>query len=244
MPEWPHLKLSPNEMYEIGIAKAGLLRIPAAPELACEFLQVRMRTIQHYGVEVDGLRYNGDALNPYRNEKSPYVTSAPSARTLPLRVRPLPGECLDSWLEALARRNGISVSVLLPAFGWKAPPSAARLSPAVAPGTLRRAETQAGRPGGRLDSAVFDPYLPLGPVRRDGSRYCPQCLAASGGRWMLSWRLPWTFACTVHGTVLADDCPACGRPPRRNLSWAGLNPACTCPAPAGDGKRCEAGLDA
>ena len=37
VPEWPHLKLSPNEMYETGVARAGLLRIPAAPELAYEF---------------------------------------------------------------------------------------------------------------------------------------------------------------------------------------------------------------
>jgi hypothetical protein len=27
-----YLKLSPNEMYETGVAKAGLLRLPAAPE--------------------------------------------------------------------------------------------------------------------------------------------------------------------------------------------------------------------
>jgi hypothetical protein len=172
------------------------------------------------------------------------MTGDPAARALPLRAPVLDGECLDSWLEALARRNGISISVLVPAFGWKAPPSAARLSLAVAPAILRRAEQQAGLPAGRLDKAVLDPYLRLGPVRRDGSRYCPQCLAAAGGRWMLSWRLPWSFACTVHGTVLLDDCPACGRAPRRNLSWAGLNPPGTCPAPAGEGKRCEASLHA
>ena len=39
VPEWPHLKLSPNEMYETGIARAGLLRIPATPELAYDFLR-------------------------------------------------------------------------------------------------------------------------------------------------------------------------------------------------------------
>ena len=38
VPEWPHLKLSPNEMFEAGVAQAGLLRIPAAPGLAYEFL--------------------------------------------------------------------------------------------------------------------------------------------------------------------------------------------------------------
>ena len=72
MPEWPHLKLSPNEMYEAGVARAGLLRIPAMPELAYEFLEVHPRTIQHYGVEVGGLRYDGPALDPYRNAGSPF----------------------------------------------------------------------------------------------------------------------------------------------------------------------------
>ena len=71
VPEWPHLKLSPNEMYEAGVAKAGLLRIPAAPELAYEFFEVHPRTIQHYGIEVGGLRYDGPALDGYRNAQSP-----------------------------------------------------------------------------------------------------------------------------------------------------------------------------
>ena len=72
VPEWPHLELSPNQMYEIGVAKAGLLRIPASPELAYEFLKVIPRSIQHYGVEIDGLRYNGKGLRGYYNTKSPY----------------------------------------------------------------------------------------------------------------------------------------------------------------------------
>lgn len=148
------------------------------------------------------------------------MTGTLHGRALPLRAPVLDGECLDSWLEALARRNGISVSRLLPAFGWKPPPSAVRLSLGVQQVILRRAERQAGLPPGRLDKAVLDPYLPLSPVRRDGSRYCPQCLAGPDGRWMLSWRLPWSFACTIHGILLRDDCPACGPPPRGNLSWA------------------------
>ena len=61
VPEWPRLPLSPNEMYEAGVARAGLLRIPASPELAYDFLPAEWRTIQHYGVEVGGLRYNGRA---------------------------------------------------------------------------------------------------------------------------------------------------------------------------------------
>jgi len=86
VPEWPHLQLSPNEMYEIGIAKAGLLRIPASPELAYDFLPTEWRTIQHYGVEVGGLRYNGAALDGYRNAESPYGGLHPGK--WPVRVNP------------------------------------------------------------------------------------------------------------------------------------------------------------
>jgi transposase InsO family protein len=70
--EWPNLAMSPNDMFALGIAKAGVLRIPAAPELAFEFLRVVWRTVQHYGVEIDGRRYNGLALDAHRNATSPY----------------------------------------------------------------------------------------------------------------------------------------------------------------------------
>ncbi|MBW8736240.1 MAG: transposase [Streptomyces turgidiscabies] len=70
--EWPRLPLSPNEMFALGAAKAGQLRLPARPELALEFHRVAWRTVQHYGVEVNGLRYNGPALDGHRNQTSPY----------------------------------------------------------------------------------------------------------------------------------------------------------------------------
>jgi len=86
VPEWPHLELSPNQMYEVGLAKAGLLRIPRSPELAYDFLPVCPRTIQHYGVEVGGLRYNGPALDAYRNAVSPH--GGVHAGKWPIRVNP------------------------------------------------------------------------------------------------------------------------------------------------------------
>jgi hypothetical protein len=73
-------------MYETGVARAGLLRIPAAPELAYEFFEVHPRTIQHYGVEVGGMRYNGPALDAYRNAQSPY--GGRHAGKWPVRVNP------------------------------------------------------------------------------------------------------------------------------------------------------------
>ncbi|MBW6434935.1 DDE-type integrase/transposase/recombinase [Actinoplanes hulinensis] len=70
--QWPQLKLSPAEMFVIGVGKAGWLRVPATPQLALDFLPVVARTIQNYGVEVNGLRYNGSALDGYRNARSDY----------------------------------------------------------------------------------------------------------------------------------------------------------------------------
>jgi hypothetical protein len=47
--------------------------------------------------------------------------------------------------------------------------------------------------------------------RARGSRFCPDCLADSGGRWNLAWRLGWAFACPLHRRLLADCCPRCDR---------------------------------
>lgn len=72
-PGAPGVALCPGEMFEAGIARAGRLRIPTHPGLVFDFLPTAWRTIQHYGVEVHGLRYNGPALNPYRNRTSPHA---------------------------------------------------------------------------------------------------------------------------------------------------------------------------
>ena len=151
-------------------------------------------------------------------------------RMLPLRVPVAPGEPLDSWLEALARRNQTTVTTLAPALGWQLPGTPGGLIDGIPDAVLRRIEHQAGLSPGRLDAAALDRHLPLGTVRRDGSRYCPACLSDREGRWLLSWRLPWTFACTTHRLLLRDTCPGCGRLPRARTGPAGLNPPGTCAA--------------
>ena len=72
-PGAPGVALSPAEMFEAGIARAGRLRIPTHPGLVFDFLLTAWRTIQHYGIELHGLRYNGPVLNPYRNRTSPHT---------------------------------------------------------------------------------------------------------------------------------------------------------------------------
>ncbi|QZH66425.1 Mu transposase C-terminal domain-containing protein [Mycolicibacterium farcinogenes] len=71
-PALPGLDLSPVTMFEHGLARAGYIEAPRHGNLAYEFLGVEKRTIQHYGIEIGGRRYNGAGLDPYRNEKSPY----------------------------------------------------------------------------------------------------------------------------------------------------------------------------
>lgn len=70
--ELPLSRFTPAQMFELGLARTGGVLLPASRDLAFEFLDVKWRTIQHYGVEVNGLRYDGQALNPYRNLRSTY----------------------------------------------------------------------------------------------------------------------------------------------------------------------------
>jgi len=75
-PHVPGLQMSPAKMFEHGIARAGYIEAPRDPDLAYEFLKTEWRKIQHYGVDFGGRRYNGPALNPYRNMTSPYTGKA------------------------------------------------------------------------------------------------------------------------------------------------------------------------
>ena len=95
VPEVPGLEISPLEMFAHGIARAGYLQVLARADLAFDFLKVEWRTIQHYGVEIGGLRYDGAALNPYRNRTSPYAGK--HAGRWPIRVDP--GDVSKVWFQ-------------------------------------------------------------------------------------------------------------------------------------------------
>lgn len=53
---------------------AGIVELPTfcIRLLVYDFLEVVPRTIQHYGVEIRGLRYWGDAIRDHVNEPIPY----------------------------------------------------------------------------------------------------------------------------------------------------------------------------
>lgn len=70
LPTVPLLEISPNEMYEEGIARAGFVHVVSSELMYYELLPTEWRTVQHYGVELRGLRYNADILHDYRNTQS------------------------------------------------------------------------------------------------------------------------------------------------------------------------------
>jgi hypothetical protein len=192
-------------------------------------------------------------------------------RTFPIRLPPLPGEALDSWLEALAHRMHTHLGDLLASAGtvcrrdrsgeqvggardWTillGPAEAAGIAAATG---IPRSEVE-GMTLARYDGTALRVDWPNRKVNRhhlwgrgSGSRYCPDCLATSGGRWLLVWRLGWCFACPTHRRLLADICPACGQAQRLRPHPAHVIPQpgqCAHPAFGGSGRaapRCSADL--
>ena len=84
--EVPGLDLSPNDAFELGVGRAGRMLVPARADLVYDFLPVAWRTIQHYGVELHGLRYDGPGVSPYRNRTS--EITGPHAGKWPVRFDP------------------------------------------------------------------------------------------------------------------------------------------------------------
>jgi hypothetical protein len=157
-----------------------------------------------------------------------------SARTFPIRLAPVPGEALDSWLEALAHRLGVRLGDVLGELGLTAPfQHGVRAIAVPADWTIALHEEEAARVAHatgtsprmlhdmtlmrfdgralRIDQANRRVSRHVLWGRPRGSRFYPECLAGSGGRWPLTWRLGWSFACLTHRRLLADRCPDCGR---------------------------------
>ncbi len=158
-------------------------------------------------------------------------------RVLPIRLAPVPEEAFDSWLERYAARLQARLVDVAKAVGLAGPVrsyngrSRAPLNWTVAlrPAELDRiaratgvdAELLAGLTLQRYDGIAVILDLETRRVSRRqlwgrgaGSRFCPVCLAETGGRWPLRWRLSWSFCCLRHRVLLVDYCPGCGRTPR------------------------------
>ncbi|WP_309127112.1 DDE-type integrase/transposase/recombinase [Microbacterium sp.] len=85
-PKLPGVKLSPAERYDQGLAVAGTLRMPTERSVLLELLPVVKRRFNHYGVEIHGLRYTGEAVVKYRNRARSIHTE--KGRTWPFVINP------------------------------------------------------------------------------------------------------------------------------------------------------------
>lgn len=161
--------------------------------------------------------------------------------TLPIRVEPLPGESLVSWLAAHATRMkcwwGELLSVVLPAGAELGRTGrdlrlVAHLSDdqrdAIADATHTDAAdiaamTLAGRYGQPLITIDPDsgrPDTPWGKISRQ--RFCPLCLKSHPGRDRLDWLLPWITTCPEHQCYLADACTHNGHHQCLSPTWLRL----------------------
>ncbi|WPW26345.1 TniQ family protein [Streptomyces atratus] len=162
-------------------------------------------------------------------------------RTLAIRVIPHPGESLDSWLEALARRSWTPLSALLDALGLPTQERTHSLIVNLSPQMFQQLNKQLNLPAEALDHSS----VPAALFRRRAPhwRFCPQCLTEEQGRFPTRWWLPWTFACTKHQVLLHSHCPGCRTEPRVFLPKpVHLHPPGHCMRPSGYRTVCGTGL--
>jgi TniQ len=169
--------------------------------------------------------------------------------TIPIRLLPLPGEAIDSWLETYAHLLHAEPRDIFQLAGlsrrWDHTERPDYDKPWIyhlEPADLASLSTVTGVPAAQLASMTLACYEGTGlaatsaaaGMRRiprwwrqpRSSQFCSRCLAGNGGRWLLPWRLPWTFACTRHHTLLAGICPACGRRHVRTRTGQPRHPGC------------------
>jgi TniQ len=180
-------------------------------------------------------------------------------RRLALVTAAEPGESFASWIDRMAVDMSLPPGRVADAIGVSGTARAGDGTPllfgvSLAPSVRAAVHTATGIQPATLDAMHLSAYdgtvLDLAGVGAAGwqakvrrtqwalfgsSRACPRCLAESGGVWRLWWKLGAAVACTVHSTLLLDDCPACGVALRRGtassarvLSRTLLVPPLTC----------------
>ena len=89
VPELPELKMSPNDMYDLGLARAGFVYCIPNSTLYFELLPTKWLKVVDIGVTLNGLQYDHVALNNYRNVASHYGGRYPGRYPIRFDVRNL-----------------------------------------------------------------------------------------------------------------------------------------------------------
>ncbi|MFI5700881.1 TniQ family protein [Streptomyces xanthochromogenes] len=158
-------------------------------------------------------------------------------RRLALVPEPYPGESLLSWVDALAALNRVGrlptlniAAFIRPGASWYRP--SVRFGSHLTAEAMARVQDTTGLSAGRQHRMTLmhyaDGVLPPAPSRLHrhtvvawlarlrialpmSSLACPSCLRENGGRWLLRWRLVWSFACVRHRVFLLGACRTCGK---------------------------------
>ncbi|WP_440295100.1 helix-turn-helix domain-containing protein [Humibacter sp.] len=85
-PRLPGVALTPAQRFEQGIAVAGQLRVPTDRNVLLELLPVVTRQFNHYGVEINKLRYTGEIVTKYANRSRTNTRS--DGRKWPFSIDP------------------------------------------------------------------------------------------------------------------------------------------------------------
>ncbi|MFE9938948.1 TniQ family protein [Streptomyces hirsutus] len=147
-------------------------------------------------------------------------------RRLGIVPTPFAGEAFVSWVDTVAATLQLSRAATLRALGLPGTAKFSMYQFRLEPEALEGLRQRTGLRPAQVERMLLSFYAPtalpqLVPdigrgwrvsnpwLRREHSTACPLCIQASGGRWLLSWRLKWTFLCADHLVYLVDRCPRC-----------------------------------
>ncbi|NNJ05637.1 TniQ family protein [Streptomyces sp. PKU-MA01144] len=173
-------------------------------------------------------------------------------RRLGVVPAPFPGEAFVSWVDTVAASLRVSRAAALRTLGLPGSASFSTHQFHLSPEQLEGLRRRTGLRPAQVERMLFAFYAPTALpqlvaddgrvgqgarvsqpwLRRDHSAACPLCVEASGGRWLLSWRLRWTFLCADHLVYLVDRCPRCGLRLYWRLEATGAGQRTHCMRPA------------
>lgn len=163
----------------------------------------------------------------------------------PIRIEPLTGELLSSWIVRLAHAHGMRAETFVTAvFGCHWPLWTRDIDRSASDASIQVLSQITGVESQALHEHTLRSYegvlaqsvnpkggsggiLPLGIYhrtrRRRGLMFCPDCLAGDAVPFFRkAWRVTYLCVCPSHGWVLRDCCPACEAPlaPHRvDVKW-------------------------
>lgn len=156
-------------------------------------------------------------------------------RPLPRAPALVPGESFGSYVERLAAMHHVDLVVILQAVGLLAEERYEKMNGygvLLSGAQLERFSLATRVPKEQVSSMLMSKFdgtvLNLSGVQAgdpqalrkraldewayfSGSHVCPACVHENNGAWQLSWKLPWSFACTKHKCYMVAFCPTCKR---------------------------------